>query len=88
MSLFVLLFSNYERLHKNLQEKLQEIAVFYYGNRNYFTGEVESKILKLLNIGQDIQKNFEETKELLEMIQKERWCDPSLFLLIFYNKKK
>lgn len=63
-------FEEYERLHKNLQEKLQEVAVFYYGNRNYFPGEVESEIIKLLNIGQDIQKNFEETKELLKMIQK------------------
>lgn len=64
-------FEEYERLHKNLQEKLQEIAVFYYGNRNYFPNEIESEIIKLLNIGLNIQKNFEETKELFRRYKRE-----------------
>lgn len=64
-------FGEYERLHKNLQEKLQEIAVFYYGNRNYFPNEIESEIIKLLNIGLNIQKNFEETKELFRRYKRE-----------------
>lgn len=51
-------FEEYERLHKNIQEKLQEIAIFYYKNRDYLGMEIESNVIKLLNIGLKVQKKF------------------------------
>ena len=64
-------FDEYERVHRNAQEKLQEIAVFFYGNRDYFPIELEVQILKLLNSGFRAQKIFEETKEVYEKYEKE-----------------
>ena len=61
-------FSEFTRIHKNLQEKLQEIADFYFKNRETFSSyaDVEKKVTALLNAGakQDVI-HF----DILDMIQ-------------------
>lgn len=58
----------FTRIHKNAQEKLQEIASFYFNNREYFFSysDVEEKIMALLNVGVEHGEIF---INILDMVQ-------------------
>lgn len=61
-------FDEYEKTHKEMQNKLQEIAVHFYSNREYFPTNVEEEILKLLEGGRQEQKIYEQLKNTIEKV--------------------
>ena len=68
MSLFVFKFSNYEKTHQEMQDKLQEIAVYFYSNREYFPTKIEGEILKLLEGGRQEQVIYQQIKNIIEKV--------------------
>lgn len=61
-------FDEYEKTHKEMQSKLQEIAVYFYSNREYFSSNIEEEILKLLEGGRKEQELFESIKNITEKV--------------------
>lgn len=61
-------FSEYEKTHKEMQNKLQEIAVYFYSNREYFPTKIEEEILKLLEGGRQEQEIYEQLKNIIEKV--------------------
>lgn len=61
-------FSEYEKTHQEMQNKLQEIAVYFYSNREYFPTKIEGEILKLLEGGRREQENYERIKTIIEKV--------------------
>jgi hypothetical protein len=61
-------FGEYEKTHKEMQNKLQEIAVYFYSNRDYFPTKIEEEILKLLEGGRQEQKIYEHLKNIIEKV--------------------
>lgn len=61
-------FSEYEKTHGEMQNKLQEIAVYFYSNREYFPTKIERGILKLLEGGRREQENYERIKTIIEKV--------------------
>ena len=61
-------FSEYEKIHKEMQNKLQEIAVYFYSNREYFPSNIEEEILKLLEGGRREQEIYEQLKNTIERV--------------------
>lgn len=61
-------FSEFARIHKNLQEKLQEIADFYFKNRETFFSYagIEEDVMILLNVGAEQDVMY---FNILDMIQ-------------------
>ena len=51
-----------------MQNKLQEIAVYFYSNRDYFPTKIERGILKLLEGGRREQENYERIKNIIEKV--------------------
>ena len=61
-------FDEYEKTHQEMQNKLQEIAVYFYINRDYFPTKIEEGILKLLEGGRREQENYERIKTIIEKV--------------------
>jgi hypothetical protein len=61
-------FGEYEKTHQEMQDKLQEIAVYFYSNREYFPTKIEGEILKLLEGGRREQENYERIKNIIEKV--------------------
>jgi hypothetical protein len=61
-------FGEYEKTHGEMQDKLQEIAVYFYSNREYFPTKIEGEILKLLEGGRREQENYERIKNIIEKV--------------------
>ena len=61
-------FSEYEKTHQEMQSKLQEIAVYFYSNREYFPTKIEGEILKLLEGGRQEQGIYENIKNIIEKV--------------------
>ena len=61
-------FGEYEKTHGEMQSKLQEIAVYFYSNREYFPTKIEGEILKLLEGGLREQENYERIKTIIEKV--------------------
>lgn len=61
-------FGEYEKTHQEMQSKLQEIAVYFYSNREYFPSKMEEDMLKLLEGGRREQVIYEEVKNIIEKV--------------------
>lgn len=61
-------FSEYEKIHGEMQNKLQEIAVYFYSNREYFPTKIEGEILELLEGGRQEQEIYEQIKNIIEKV--------------------
>jgi hypothetical protein len=61
-------FGEYEKTHQEMQDKLQEIAVYFYSNREYFPTKIEGEILKLLEGGRQEQVIYQQIKNIIEKV--------------------
>ena len=61
-------FNEYEKTHQEMQDKLQEIAVYFYSNRDYFPTKIEGEILKLLEGGRQEQVIYQQIKNIIEKV--------------------
>ena len=64
----ILDFGEYEKTHQEMQNKLQEIAIYFYSNREYFPTNIEGEILKLLEGGRQEQGIYEQIKNIIEKV--------------------